>query len=434
MSHVAAEIRSLGKHYRLGASRGYRTLREGITDFLKNPGGLFGGDDKSAPMLWALKNISLDILSGQSVGIIGGNGAGKSTLLKILSRITEPSVGHARIRGRVGSLLEVGTGFHPELTGRENIYLNGAILGMSRADIRRNFDQIVAFAEIQAFLDTPVKHYSSGMYIRLAFAVAAHLEPEILIIDEVLAVGDAVFQKKCLGKMDEVARSGRTVLFVSHNMGAVKSLTNRVIWLDRGDVREDGPPDVVIDHYLRGAEAQSADGRFDGKFLSSNRSSHEKYLGQLRVTGVQLRDSAGTPTAIFREGSEVSVELEFEATQPFAQIEPLLRIRTMEGQLIFACMPGMLKTNITPGRVRMTMSFSLDRLIPGIFQGDVVLMSQLPQDSVAPAFQFEVIEDADSGQSYRGNVFGGSTTSSPSAVFGLFRVPSRIVHPPEPRA
>ena len=199
---------------------------------------------------WALKDVNFEIKRGEVVGIIGRNGAGKSTLLKILSRITEPSEGRVEIKGRVASLLEVGTGFHPELTGRENIYLNGAILGMTRAEIRRKFDEIVAFAEIEKFLDTPVKRYSSGMYVRLAFAVAAHLEPEILIIDEVLAVGDIEFQKKCLGKMQDVAGEGRTVLFVSHNLGAVRQLCERAIFLLAGSVVAEGEVNSVVERYI----------------------------------------------------------------------------------------------------------------------------------------------------------------------------------------
>ena len=206
---------------------------------------------------WALKDVSFSIDSGDVVGIIGRNGAGKSTLLKLLSRITEPTSGSIRLRGRVASLLEVGTGFHPELTGRENIFLNGAILGMARAEIKRKFDEIVAFAEVEKFLDTPVKRYSSGMYVRLAFAVAAHLEPEILIVDEVLAVGDAQFQKKCLGKMQDVSKGGRTVLFVSHNMGAVTTLCRKAIWLNGGRIVRTGSAREVVDEYLTASsEAQ----------------------------------------------------------------------------------------------------------------------------------------------------------------------------------
>src|SRR5262252_6186286 len=243
----------LGKQFRIGARRApYLTLRESLAGAIRAPVKLIrGGARESASTIWALRDLAFEIMPGEIVGIIGRNGAGKSTLLKILSRITEPTCGRVQVRGQVASLLEVGTGFHPELTGRENIYLSGAILGMKRDEIKRKFDEIVAFAETEKFLDTPVKHYSSGMYVRLAFAVAAHLEPEILIVDEVLAVGDAEFQKKCLGKMGEVAQGGRTVLFVSHNMAAMKSLTKRGIVLDAGRVVCSGTTEQVIQHYLQ---------------------------------------------------------------------------------------------------------------------------------------------------------------------------------------
>ena len=235
-------IQGLGKRYRIGHRVAYGNLRESITNSLTAPARALrslrrrGRDRAEAEdgHFWALRDVSLDIMPGEVVGVIGRNGAGKSTLLKILSRITEPTVGRVDLYGRVGSLLEVGTGFHPELTGRENIYLSGAILGMRRAEIERKFDEIVAFAEVEKFIETPVKHYSSRMYVRLAFAVAAHLEPEILLVDEVLAVGDQAFQKKCLGKMGEVARGGRTVLFVSHNMASIESLCTMAAVVDGG--------------------------------------------------------------------------------------------------------------------------------------------------------------------------------------------------------
>ena len=231
MSDIAIRVENLGKMYRIGrAQQRHDTLRDLIVDTAAHIKDWGKRGDKSDETIWALKDVSFEVRRGEVVGIIGRNGAGKSTLLKILSRITEPTTGRAEIHGRVGSLLEVGTGFHPELTGRENIYLNGAILGMRRFEIERRFDEIVAFSEIERFLDTPVKRYSSGMYVRLAFAVAAHLEPEILLVDEVLAVGDAAFQKKCLGKMGNVAETGRTVLFVSHNMAAVSNLCKRGAW------------------------------------------------------------------------------------------------------------------------------------------------------------------------------------------------------------
>jgi lipopolysaccharide transport system ATP-binding protein len=249
MSESAIEVRGLGKRYHINAQRtaSYDTLRDTVAALVRRPLG------KRAPKteLWALRDVSLDIPVGQTVGVIGRNGAGKSTLLKLLSRITEPTTGHAEIRGRVGSLLEVGTGFHPELSGRENIFLNGAILGMRRKETERALDDIVAFAEVGHMLDTPVKHYSSGMYMRLAFAVAAHLEPEIMLVDEVLAVGDVAFQRKCLGKMGSVARAGRTVLFVSHNMQAIRQLCQRAIWLRDGGIMMDGPSGEVVDAYLR---------------------------------------------------------------------------------------------------------------------------------------------------------------------------------------
>jgi lipopolysaccharide transport system ATP-binding protein len=252
MTTPAIRVEGLGKRYQLEHGRErqpYRTLRDSIMNFVTAPLRKRGSIEE----FWALSDVGFEVQPGEVVGIIGRNGAGKSTLLKILSRITKPTTGRVEINGRVGSLLEVGTGFHPELTGRENIYLNGSILGMSRAEITKKFDEIVAFAEVDKFLDTPVKRYSSGMYVRLAFAVAAHLEPEILVVDEVLAVGDAQFQKKCLGKMSEVAHGGRTVLFVSHNMAAVKSLCSRAVWIQRGKVVNDGAPSQVIDEYHRNA-------------------------------------------------------------------------------------------------------------------------------------------------------------------------------------
>ncbi len=260
VSDVAVRVAGLGKQYRLGETKErYTTLRDQIRKWtslrrlLRRARGAEG-----RPTFWALRDVSFEVRRGEVVGVIGRNGAGKSTLLKILSRITEPTEGEADIHGRVGSLLEVGTGFHPELTGRENIYLNGAILGMKRVEITRKFEDIVGFAEVEQFIDTPVKHYSSGMYTRLAFAVAAHLEPEILVVDEVLAVGDAEFQKKCLGKMGEVARGGRTVLFVSHNMSAVQALCRTAVVLEQGAVARIGPATEAVAFYLnRHAPGQS---------------------------------------------------------------------------------------------------------------------------------------------------------------------------------
>ncbi len=254
----AIPVEGIGKQYRLGAMRRaftYGSLRESLATAASGSlrrlrGDGDGPEDRAPAYIWALRGVSFSVAPGEVVGIIGRNGAGKSTLLKILSRITKPTEGEGDFRGRLGSLLEVGTGFHPELTGRDNIYLNGAILGMRRAEVERKFDEIVAFSEIGRFLDTPVKRYSSGMYVRLAFAVAAHLEPDILVVDEVLAVGDAEFQKKCIGRMRNVVGEGRTVLFVSHNMAAVKSLCTRAILLEEGRVAADGVVDEIVDQYL----------------------------------------------------------------------------------------------------------------------------------------------------------------------------------------
>jgi len=244
-------VRNVSKQYRIGVREAYGSLRESLMNAARAPLRRLRNGAPAEESIWALQDVSFEVPPGEALGIIGRNGAGKSTLLKILSRITEPTSGRIDLYGRVGSLLEVGTGFHPELTGRENIFLNGAILGMHRQEIENKFDEIISFAEIEKFLDTPVKRYSSGMYMRLAFAVAAHLEPEILVVDEVLAVGDAQFQKKCLGKMGDVARAGRTVLFVSHNMMAVQSLCRRAIWLDGGRIVADDESGRVVANYLQ---------------------------------------------------------------------------------------------------------------------------------------------------------------------------------------
>lgn len=282
---------------------------------------------------WALKDVSFEVKQGEVIGIIGRNGAGKSTLLKILSRITEPTTGRVKIKGRVASLLEVGTGFHPELTGRENIYLNGAILGMTKAEIKRKFDEIVAFAEIEKFLDTPVKRYSSGMYVRLAFAVAAHLEPEILVVDEVLAVGDAQFQKKCMGKMGEVARGGRTVLFVSHNMGAIRSLCMRVIYIEEGKVLLDGASSQSISTYLSSRMSRSSESQGEIFFSQDNSSpsgTEEIFLHGLRTTGPE-----GIPQSTFEADKLIKVEIYYEIKRPIRGLRFNLYVLTQEGEIAF---------------------------------------------------------------------------------------------------
>ena len=260
---VAIHMESLGKRYRIGRRARYLTLRERLTSVLKSPARWLratssGNSDSGPRYIWALRNVSFDLQEGEVLGLIGRNGAGKTTLLKILSRVTQPTEGSAEIRGRVGSLLEVGTGFHLELTGRENTYLNGAILGMGKKEIARKFDDIVAFAEVGDFIDTPLKHYSTGMQMRLAFAVAAHFEPQILLVDEVLAVGDLAFQKKCLAKMGEVAHAGRTIVFVTHQMNQIRRLCEKVIWMEGGTIRQVGPTNEVVGAYESGMTGELA--------------------------------------------------------------------------------------------------------------------------------------------------------------------------------
>jgi len=321
----------LSKRYALGAeTRRHDTLRDQLVAGVTSMFRLNGHAPSGGEMLWALNDVSFQIEQGEIVGIIGRNGAGKSTLLKILSRITTPTAGRARIAGRVGSLLEVGTGFHPELTGRENITLNGAILGMRKREIDRKFDEIVAFAEIDRFLDTPVKRYSSGMYVRLAFAVAAHFEPEILMVDEVLAVGDASFQRKCLGKMGEVAGSGRTILFVSHNMAAITRLCTRALWLDEGHMRTDGSAEEVVARYL----GAGADGQGERTFSDDLR--HAPGSEYVRLRAVRVRNSAGNVASCLDVRFPFTVELEYRILRSVANLRLGLRVVAHDGTVVFS--------------------------------------------------------------------------------------------------
>lgn len=329
-------IDNLGKRYQLGTREALRdSLREVIMDSLKAPFRRFrqlqGNGSAESGFFWALKDISLEVKEGEMLGVIGRNGAGKSTLLKLISRITEPTAGRIRIRGRVSSLLEVGTGFHPELTGGENIYLNGSILGMSRAEINSKYEEIVEFAEIGRFIDTPVKRYSSGMYVRLAFAVAAHLEPEILIVDEVLAVGDAAFQKKCMNKMDTVAKEGRTVLFVSHNMPSIQHLTSRCLLIEQGRLAADGDTDTVIGRYMNvfvHADAQPVVELWD----------HPGRLPDMipALTRIWVTDAEGNIVSSIPMGADIIIHVAYEiegtARQPIAG----LIFETIHGNRIYS--------------------------------------------------------------------------------------------------
>jgi lipopolysaccharide transport system ATP-binding protein len=322
MSEIVIAAEQLSKQYRIGVAQPrYKALRDTIAQGLVALSSVLtrGKKQTESARFWALEDISFEIRWGDVVGVIGRNGAGKSTLLKILSRITTPTRGRATIRGRAGSLLEVGSGFHPELTGRDNIYLNGAILGMRRGEINRKFDAIVDFAEIEKFLDTPVKHYSSGMYTRLAFAVAAHLEPEILLVDEVLAVGDAAFQKKCLGKMGEVAREGRTVLFVSHNLTAIATLCRSALWLHRGRLIAHGPAATILSEYLR-PEGDGAS--FDAALFPDD--------SDFRLLRATL-DQNGNGSGPFVTSAPLDVVLEYEVPRAVSGLRLGVDVMTIDG-------------------------------------------------------------------------------------------------------
>ncbi len=353
------KVQDISKQFRLGTSQAsYLTLREALTGAVRAPlDRLRRHRQSTEDTFWALKSISFDVEQGEIVGIIGRNGAGKSTLLKILSRITEPTTGRVDLYGRVGSLLEVGTGFHPELSGRENIYLNGAILGMSHSEIERQFDEIVAFAEVERFLDTPVKRYSSGMYLRLAFAVAAHLNPEILIVDEVLAVGDAQFQKKCLGKISEVSRQGRTVLFVSHNMDAVRKLCNRAILLERGKIDMKGDTEVVLKKYLEtGVKAAST-----YQIQPPSDENPPGYAHQLEV-----EDGEGKPVMAIPVGRPWQIRVHFKINHRIEHFIVALGLMTSAGVPIKTSWS--IPQTIAPGDYEAVFQEQTVWLEPGVYQ------------------------------------------------------------------
>ena len=331
MNDVAIRAENLSKQYQIGVRNRHDTLRDQLMAGVRSLFSRNGAAPERDGSFWALKDVSLEIKKGEVVGIIGRNGAGKRTLLIILSRITAPTTGFAEIHGRVGSLLEVGTGFHSELSGRENIYLNGAILGMKKAEIDRKFDEIVDFSGVERFIDTPVKHYSSGMYVRLAFAVAAHLEPEILIVDEVLAVGDAGFQKKCLGKMEDVAKGGRTVLFVSHNMAAIQGFCSRCYLLSNGQVIAEGSPRSVVEQYL--AEVSVV------PLVPLEQRTDRQGTGEIRVTQVSILDSKGRSIDPALTGQDIDIVISYRsrADKPISRLDVHLTFYTKLGQFMFNC-------------------------------------------------------------------------------------------------
>ena len=414
MSDLAIRIQNLSKEYHIGRKQeGYKTLRDTLSgavgSMCRQTAKLWRGQATGAAELdktiWALKDVSFEVKHGEVVGIIGRNGAGKSTLLKILTRITEPTEGRAKIIGRVGSLLEVGIGFHPELTGRENIYLNGAILGMKKAEIDWKFDAVIAFSEVEKFLDTPVKRYSSGMAVRLAFAIAAHLDPEVLLVDEVLAVGDVSFQKKCLDKMEDVGQQGRTVLFVSHNMPAVARICERVILLDGGHVVQDGPSHQVISAYLHsGLGTTAAREWHDAEQAPGND------IVRLRAVRVRAEDGRISDTVDIRK--PVITEMEYEVLKPGYVLVPAFQFINDEGIHLFTSL------DLNPAwrhRPREEGCYVSTALIPGNYLAEGSIFVSPVMNTFSPnivhahepyAVAFQVVDTLE-GNSARGD-FGGS--------------------------
>jgi lipopolysaccharide transport system ATP-binding protein len=398
-------VENLGKQYRLGGPQAaYSTLRETLVGAARAPLRWAQRGKPPAAMVWAVRDVSFEVKPGEIVGIIGRNGAGKSTLLKMLSRITEPTTGAIDLYGRVGSLLEVGTGFHPELSGRENIYLNGAILGMLRTEIARKFDEIVAFAEVEKFIDTPVKHYSSGMYLRLAFAVAAHLEPEILIVDEVLAVGDARFQRKCLNKMQDVGQQGRTVLFISHSMAAITRLCQRAILLNEGQVIADGPSDRVVSTYLHSGLGTAAERAWDDP-----RKAPGNEVARLRRVRVHAADGRTAEAIDIRQ--PVGLTMEFDVLQSGHALVPNFALYNEEGVLLFIAIDS---DPTWRGRERTVGRHTSTAWIPGNFFAEGSLTVNAAVSTVDPVFvhaseqeavAFQVVDSMD-GDSARGGFAG----------------------------
>jgi lipopolysaccharide transport system ATP-binding protein len=396
MSEVAIRIEGLRKRYRVGA-RGYRLLSDSVGARMRGAFRREPAADASTDWVWALDGVTLDVPEGEILGVIGRNGAGKSTLLKVLSRITEPTEGTVELHGRVGALLEVGTGFHPELTGRENLYLNGAILGMRRAEITRRLDDIVAFSGVERFLDTPLKFYSSGMAVRLGFAVAAHLEPEILIIDEVLAVGDVAFQERCLGKMEEAAGGGRTVLFVSHNMSAVAGLCPTSVWLDEGKIRFRGPSNEAIGRYV-----QAARSALDSIGTRAGR----RGSGAVRVHRLAIEDADGNPCDTVSSGEPVRFALEYERQGHVDLSGLVVRIRVSAGgragllSLLSDVSGGDFRN--APGRGRVTCFVPELPLAPGVYDvGFSCLVGRELADKVDQAGSLFVTEATSSAPASR---------------------------------
>lgn len=405
-SEPAIAVEGISKDYVLGELSGSGSFREALVGFFRR-------DRRPQEILAALRDVSFTVPEGEAVGIVGKNGAGKSTLLKVLSRITMPTEGSIRVRGRLAALLEVGTGFHQDLTGRENIYLNGSILGMTKAEVDQRFDAIVGFAEVDRFLDTPIKRYSSGMRLRLGFAVSAHLDPDVLLVDEVLAVGDASFQKKCLGQMDELRRGKRTILFVSHNMAAVETLCSRAIWIDDGRVREDGPAAEVISNYL------SSYGGTEGAQQDLKDITDRTGIGNIRFTGIEYLSAQGEPTSLIRSGDRLRVRLHYHATERIVEPHFGFEIHSQLGTLITETSTWSTNTevpNVDPGEGAFELVIDSLNLMPGRYRASLWISSigGLDYDIVPHCSIFDV-ETSD--------VFGSGRGADQR--FGLIYFPSQ---------
>jgi lipopolysaccharide transport system ATP-binding protein len=382
MSEIAIRAEGLGKRYKIGQRERENALRNVLGSVLRAPWKLLQREKKET--FWALRDVSLEVKHGEVLGLIGRNGAGKTTLLKLLSRITRPTKGWAEIYGRVGSLLEVGTGFHPELSGRDNIYLSGAILGMTRREIRSKFDEIVAFAEIEKFINTQVKHYSSGMYVRLAFAVAAHLDPEILFVDEVLAVGDASFQKKCLGKMSDVARQGRTIVFVSHNMTAMRRLASRAVWIEGGKTIAAGSAGEIVDRYLQRSTDSNLESRWDDERTAPGDE-------RVRLRSVRVVSDA-EPDDPITVHTPLRIEFTYWNYVPNAALNVSMLLNNMEEVCVFNVGSG--HATLPAGLIRHTVEIPGDFLNVGSYYVNLIIVKDA---SVGILFQnnvvaFEVVE------------------------------------------
>jgi lipopolysaccharide transport system ATP-binding protein len=421
MSDLSLSIQGISKSYQISRALGaqpYRTLQEEVVALPRKLWKRARGRSDTLDTFWALQDVTFDVNKGEVVGLIGRNGAGKSTLLKILARITDPTRGRAEIYGRVGALLEVGTGFHMELTGRENIFLSGAILGMRKSEIAAKFDEIVSFAEVQQFIDTPTKRYSSGMFTRLAFAVAAYLEPEILFVDEVLAVGDAAFQKKCLGKMEDVAGQGRTVFFVSHNTQAIRQLCTRCVLLEHGRVAADGPTHETLSIYNQ----HLRDMRVDAE-TGVNNPENRRGSGAVRFTAVSVEDLAGTERYAFEMGETVRFRLSYRANQPMRGVVVVVALRSGVSRDLVTSVRHVVTTDLVPPGATGTVTVDLPEVY--IRPGEYPIYFHL-SESVPTKTNYDVLDDLTPPLVIAAGSRRLHDNFDPAQPFGVFSLPSRM--------